>query len=89
MGMKLTVKKKPATKARKGINPFTRRRNDVQGEAASKAVKVPFEDPERQDLIFRRGFTLVRNDYRSLDRPLQSGRSSLLREPLPFPSLDS
>ena len=67
MGMKLTVKKKPATKARKGINPFTGEEMMFKAKPASKAAKVRFEDPERQDLIFRRGIPLVRNDYRSLD----------------------
>ena len=40
MGMKLTVKKKPATKARKGINPFTGEEMMFKAKPASKAVKV-------------------------------------------------
>lgn len=40
MGMKMTVKKKPATKARKGINPFTGEEMMFKAKPASKAVKV-------------------------------------------------
>lgn len=40
MGMKLTVKKKPATKARKGTNPFTGEQMMFKAKPASKAVKV-------------------------------------------------
>ena len=40
MGMKLTVKKKPATKARKGRNPFTGEEMMFKAKPASKAVKV-------------------------------------------------
>ena len=40
MGMKLTVKKKPATKARKGTNPFTGEEMMFKAKPASKAVKV-------------------------------------------------
>jgi nucleoid DNA-binding protein len=40
MGMKLTVKKKPATKARKGRNPFTGEDMMFKAKPASKAVKV-------------------------------------------------
>ena len=40
MGMKMTVKKKPATKARKGRNPFTGEDMMFKAKPASKAVKV-------------------------------------------------
>ena len=40
MGMKMTVKKKPATKARKGVNPFTGEEMMFKAKPASKAVKV-------------------------------------------------
>ena len=40
MGMKMTVKKKPATKARKGVNPFTGEQMMFKAKPASKAVKV-------------------------------------------------
>ena len=40
MGMKMTVKKKPATKARKGRNPFTGEEMTFKAKPASKAVKV-------------------------------------------------
>lgn len=38
--MKLTVKKKPATKARKGINPFTGEPTVFKAKPASKQVKI-------------------------------------------------
>jgi nucleoid DNA-binding protein len=38
--MKLTVRKKPATKARKGINPFTGEATVFKAKPASKTVKV-------------------------------------------------
>jgi len=37
---KLTVKKKPATKARKGINPFTGEEVMFKAKPASKTVKI-------------------------------------------------
>ena len=37
---KLTVKKKPATKARKGINPFTGEPTVFKARPASKAVRI-------------------------------------------------
>lgn len=37
---KLTVKKKPATKARKGINPFTGEPTVFKAKPASKAVRI-------------------------------------------------
>ena len=40
MGMKLTVKKKPATKARKGINPFIKEPCVFKAKPASKTVRV-------------------------------------------------
>ena len=40
MGMKMTVKKKPATKARKGVNPFTGEQMMFKAKPASKVVKV-------------------------------------------------
>ena len=40
MGMKLTVKKKPARKARRGTNPFTGESMMFKAKPASKAVKV-------------------------------------------------
>lgn len=40
MGMKMSVKKKPAKKARKGINPFTGEEMMFKAKPASKAVKV-------------------------------------------------
>ena len=40
MGMKLTVKKKPARKARRGVNPFTGESMMFKAKPASKAVKV-------------------------------------------------
>ncbi len=40
MGMKMTVKKKKATKARKGTNPFTGEEMMFKAKPASKAVKV-------------------------------------------------
>lgn len=38
--MKMTVRKKPATKARKGINPFTGEETVFKAKPASKTVKV-------------------------------------------------
>ncbi|MEL7538453.1 MAG: HU family DNA-binding protein [Pseudomonadota bacterium] len=38
--MKLTVRKKPAVKARKGINPFTGEEQMFKAKPASKVVKV-------------------------------------------------
>jgi nucleoid DNA-binding protein len=40
MGMKMTVKKKPAKKARRGVNPFTGEEMMFKAKPASKAVKV-------------------------------------------------
>ena len=40
MGMKMTVKKKPATKACKGINPFTGEEMMFKAKPASKQVKI-------------------------------------------------
>ncbi len=37
---KMTVKKKPATKARKGINPFTGEEQMFKAKPASKTVKI-------------------------------------------------
>ena len=37
---KLTVRKKPATKARKGINPFTKEPTIFKAKPASKVVKI-------------------------------------------------
>ena len=37
---KMVVKKKPATKARKGINPFTGEEIMIKAKPASKAVRV-------------------------------------------------
>jgi nucleoid DNA-binding protein len=39
--MKIEVKRKPATKARKGINPFHRRGNHVQGQAGQECRQDP------------------------------------------------
>ena len=38
--MKIEVKKKPATKARKGINPFTREETMFKAKPARKVVKI-------------------------------------------------
>ena len=38
--MKIEVKKKPATKARKGINPFTREETLFKAKPARKVVKI-------------------------------------------------
>ncbi len=38
--MKITVVKKPATKARKGINPFTKEEIMIKAKPARKVVKV-------------------------------------------------
>ena len=38
--MKIEVKKKPATKARKGINPFTREETTFKAKPARKVVKI-------------------------------------------------
>ena len=38
--MKLTVRKKPATRARKGINPFTGEETTFKAKPASKVVKA-------------------------------------------------
>jgi nucleoid DNA-binding protein len=38
--MKVTVVKKPATKARKGINPFTKEEIMIKAKPARKVVKV-------------------------------------------------
>ena len=38
--MKIEVKKKPATKARKGINPFTREETMFKAKPAYRAVKI-------------------------------------------------
>ena len=38
--MKMTVLKKPATKARKGINPFTKEEIMIKAKPARKVVKV-------------------------------------------------
>lgn len=38
--MKIEVKKKPATKARKGINPFTREETIFKAKPARKVVKI-------------------------------------------------
>jgi len=38
--MKITVIKKPATKARKGINPFTKEEIMIKAKPARKVVKV-------------------------------------------------
>ena len=40
MGMKMTVKKKPATKARKGVNPFTGEEMMFKAKPAHNVVKV-------------------------------------------------
>ena len=37
---KMTVKKKPATKARKGINPFTGEEQMFKAKPASKTVRI-------------------------------------------------
>jgi nucleoid DNA-binding protein len=38
--MKLTIKNKPATKARKGIDPFTKQERMFKAKPASRVVKV-------------------------------------------------
>ena len=38
--MKIEVKKKPATKARKGFNPFTREETMFKAKPARRAVKI-------------------------------------------------
>ena len=38
--MKIEIKKKPATKARKGINPFTREETMFKAKPAYRAVKI-------------------------------------------------
>jgi nucleoid DNA-binding protein len=38
--MKIEVKKKPATKARKGINPFTKEETIFKAKPARKVVKI-------------------------------------------------
>jgi len=38
--MKVTVRKKPATKARKGINPFTGEEIMIKAKPASRVVKI-------------------------------------------------
>ena len=38
--MKIEIKKKPATKARKGINPFTREETTFKAKPARKVVKI-------------------------------------------------
>jgi nucleoid DNA-binding protein len=38
--MKVTVKRKPATKARKGINPFTKEPTVFKAKPARSVVKV-------------------------------------------------
>jgi len=38
--MKIEIKKKPATKARKGINPFTREETMFKAKPAHRAVKI-------------------------------------------------
>jgi nucleoid DNA-binding protein len=38
--LKLTVQMKPATKARKGINPFTKEEIMIKAKPARKAVKI-------------------------------------------------
>jgi nucleoid DNA-binding protein len=38
--MKIEVKKKPATKARKGINPFTKEETMFKAKPARKVVKI-------------------------------------------------
>ena len=38
--MKITVIKKPATKARKGINPFTKEEIMIKAKPARKVVKI-------------------------------------------------
>lgn len=38
--LKMTVRKKPATKARKGVNPFTGEEIMIKAKPASKTVKV-------------------------------------------------
>ncbi|MCK4340638.1 MAG: HU family DNA-binding protein [Phycisphaerae bacterium] len=38
--MKITVQKKPATKARKGVNPFTGEEIMIKAKPARKVVKV-------------------------------------------------
>ena len=38
--MKITVQKKPATKARKGVNPFTGEEMMFKAKPARKVVKV-------------------------------------------------
>ena len=37
---KITVQRKPATKERKGINPFTKEENIFKAKPASNAVKI-------------------------------------------------
>ena len=39
--LKIKTLRKPATRARKGTNPFTRRRDDVQGQAGAHGGKDP------------------------------------------------
>ncbi len=40
LGLKLSVKDKPATKARPGINPFTKEAITIKAKPASKTVKA-------------------------------------------------
>lgn len=40
LGLKLSVKDKPATPARKGINPFTKEPTTFKAKPASKTVKA-------------------------------------------------
>jgi nucleoid DNA-binding protein len=38
--LKITIKNKPATKARKGINPFTKQEQVFKAKPASRQVKI-------------------------------------------------
>ncbi len=68
---KFVVIKKPATKARKGTNPFTRRADDLQGQAG------PQDCPRKAGQGCQgRGLRLLGKTRRSCRRVFSNGRSS-------------
>ena len=56
--LKMKVVKKPATKAREGVNPFTGEKMMFKAKPASKKVRVmPLEEPQGDGQLLRFGLT--------------------------------
>ncbi len=78
--MKIEVKRRPATKARKGINPFTKEETIFKAKPAHNVVKIrPFEGNEGYDFLAVTGvveFTCDKVSLRAKNEKKQIGGAS-------------